>query len=312
MTFCKKLTIFEGPDGSGKTTAAQAYAKSTGARYVHFGPMQSVRKSLGRVYVEAMLPALLGYQDVVFDRSWLSEVPYGKAFRNGDDRLGDIQRRMLERLAMRCQTLVVDCRPDWDLVQANYMARREIEMLDTPEQLKQVYDLYGRRGASCLPTLKYDYSKASNIVEFVRVLEGRFRTTSHPLDVASAGDLDAEILIVGENFAEHKEPDPLYQWPFASFNGQGCSMWLTGQLRDAGISEHSLLWVNSDQNVLRLLEYCAVRLIALGQKASDTLTELGLAHNSVHHPQYWKRFHADQPYELIDTIGAIHESTNSN
>ena len=78
-----KLTIFEGPDGGGKTTAAEKYAKETGAQYVHFGPLPHVKDSLARVYVEAMMPAILGLQDVVFDRSWLSEIPYGTAFRGG-------------------------------------------------------------------------------------------------------------------------------------------------------------------------------------------------------------------------------------
>ena len=67
MRQCRRLTIFEGPDGSGKSTAAQAYAEATKAKYVHFPALPQVDKSLGRIYVEAMLPALLGYQDVVFD-----------------------------------------------------------------------------------------------------------------------------------------------------------------------------------------------------------------------------------------------------
>ena len=85
MKTSKKLTIFEGCDGSGKTTAAREFAEQTGAKYVHFHNLPRIKKGLGRMYVEAMLPALLGYQEVVFDRSWLSETPYGEAFREGRD-----------------------------------------------------------------------------------------------------------------------------------------------------------------------------------------------------------------------------------
>ena len=42
MTLSRELTIFEGPDGAGKTTLAKAYAELTGARYVHFGPLPRV------------------------------------------------------------------------------------------------------------------------------------------------------------------------------------------------------------------------------------------------------------------------------
>lgn len=141
MTTSNKLTIFEGPDGSGKSTLAKRFAKATGARYVHFGPLPKISGSLGRVHVEAMMPALLGYQDVVFDRSWLSEVPYGQAFREGTDRLGDPSREMLDRLALRCGGAVVMCDPGWETVRSNFLARKHMEMLDDDNQLKIVYDL---------------------------------------------------------------------------------------------------------------------------------------------------------------------------
>ena len=79
----KKLTIFEGVDGSGKTVAAKRYADEICARYIHFGPFTRVTDGLARMYAEAMLLAVIGYQNVVFDRSWLSEGPYGLVMRGG-------------------------------------------------------------------------------------------------------------------------------------------------------------------------------------------------------------------------------------
>jgi len=105
LNTCKRLTIFEGCDGSGKSTAAAKFAEEHGAKLVHFPALPRVTNNLARMYVEAMLPALLGYQDVVFDRCWLSEEPYGTAFREGQDRLGVVSVRMLERLAFRCGLL---------------------------------------------------------------------------------------------------------------------------------------------------------------------------------------------------------------
>lgn len=292
----KKLTIFEGPDGSGKSAAAQKYAELTGARYVHFSALPRVGKSLGRIYVEAMLPALLGYQDVVFDRSWLSELPYGVAFREGKDRLTPASRRMLERLAMRCGAVVVRCDPGWEAVKANYLSRKHIEMLDNEHQLKTVYDLYAEQTTD-LPELVYNY--ADHPTAPCLLIEKR-RMTQHPLNVASAGNWGAKIVLVGESFAERKDQDAFYQWPFASFSGEGCSQWLTDQLGE--VAESDLLWLNADQDLSVLYDLQPEKVIALGNQAYDQLYRLKITAATVPHPQSWKRFNTRQRYPLLDLI----------
>src|SRR3546814_15272272 len=47
------ITIFEGPDGAGKSTLAQEYAQLTNARYVHHGPYKQVGDGPGRMSVES-------------------------------------------------------------------------------------------------------------------------------------------------------------------------------------------------------------------------------------------------------------------
>jgi hypothetical protein len=296
----RKLTIFEGPDGSGKSTAAEQYAKETGAKYVHFGPLPNVKDGLARMYVEAMLPALLGYQDVVFDRCWLSEVPYGSAFRDGADRLGRPAVRMLERLALRCSGAVVYCLPDWLTVRNNYLSRKEIEYLQNEEQLQHVYEVYTSQSTD-LPRFNYDYTVLGGFDAFE---VDQVRTPAHPLGVASAGNLNASIMLVGEDFAERKDQDPWYQWPFASFSNQGCSQWLTEQLDLAGISEFSLYWVNADQAIERPRTDTAV--IALGTSASQSLLAAGIPHEKIPHPQSWLRFNSKQRYPLLNLFGAQH------
>ncbi len=138
-----RLTIFEGPDGSGKTTAAKAWAERTGALYVHLGPSPKRDRDLALEYVWAMLPAIRGIQAVVMDRSWLSEVPYGQAFRGGKDRLGDEARAELELMAKQCaKPTLVMCLPAWETVRRNYSERKAMEMLDNESQLEMVYGLY--------------------------------------------------------------------------------------------------------------------------------------------------------------------------
>lgn len=298
----RKLTIFEGPDGSGKSTAARQFAAYTGARYVHFAAMPRVTAGLARMYVEAMLPALLGYQDVVFDRSWLSENPYGVAFREGQDRLGDGTRRMLERLALRCGAVMVRCNPGWDAVLKSYLSRKHIEMLDNDGQLRQVFELYENEHTD-LPEVKFDYTVGYGQLNDTAIESAR--TECHPLNVASAGNWGANILIVGESFAERKDADPFYQWPFASFAHAGCSQWLTRQLDLVDCSEADLLWVNADQDLSFLYDLKPGRVIALGDAAYRQLYKLKIAAESVPHPQTWKRFNNRQRYPLLDILQEV-------
>lgn len=294
-----KLTIFEGPDGSGKSTAAKAFAEATGARYVHFAALPHVSAGLARLYVEAMLPALLGYQDVVFDRCWLSETPYGVAFREGADRLSSASRRMLERLAMRCGAVVVKCDPGWQLVARNYSARKHLELLDNLGQLRQVYELYHSESTD-LPTVHFDYTVGHGALSHAAIEQARFEC--HPIQLASAGNWGANTVLVGEGFAERKDQDPFYQWPFASFSRAGCSQWLAEQLDVIEYSEADLLWINADQNLSLLHELCPGRIIALGNVAADKLQRFHLKPIAVVHPQFFKRFGGRVRYPLLDVL----------
>lgn len=301
MAQVKQLIIFDGPDGAGKTTAAKALAELLGARYVHFSAMPRVSDGLARMYVEAMLPALLGYQSVVFDRSWLSEVPYGVAYRGGKDRLGIATRRMLERLALRCGGVVLMADPGWETVVSNYTSRKAVEMLENEQQLRQVYDLF-HDGDTHLPVVDFDYRR--DTIERVARRVFQLTTGCHNLEVQSAGSCNAlhsGVVLVGEDFGERKDHDPFYQWPFASFSGSGCSHWLTKQLDEADISEQVLFWLNADQDLSGLKH--AKRVVALGRKADQALAEAGFKDYAVFdHPQFWKRFNATQSYPLINYL----------
>jgi hypothetical protein len=293
--FCKTLTIFEGCDGSGKSTQAKKFAEKTGALYVHFPALPRVTKNLARMYVEAMLPALLGYQDVVFDRSWLSEPPYSIAFREGRERLGVADYRMLERLALRCGAVVVLCDPGWDIVKANYMSRKHLEMLNDESQLKVVYDIYkNMEKSTSLSVTKFDYY---NDAQFVR-----FSNYCHLLHTQTAGNIYAPYILVGESFAERKDNDSFYQWPFASFSNEGCSQWLTERLHAHGVPESDLLWVNADQDLSFILGLTPKHVFALGNEAYSELYRNKIPATVIPHPQYWKRFHSRETYPLLNHI----------
>ena len=301
MMRCRQLTIVEGPDGSGKSTFARAYAVKTQAHYVHFGPLLKMSQQLPRMYVEAMRPALMGWTDVVFDRSWLSESPYGTVYRGGDDRVGPIAQRMLERLAMRCETVVIKCLPPWETVKKNFLSRRSDEYLDDTRQLKEVYTLYQKQ-KTALPVYHYDYTSGN--ASSVDVQLKQLRTNPHQLDIRSAGNFDATCVLVGEGFTEPTQYDAYYQWPFGSFARSGCSYWLTNQLHEANIDERALFWVNCDQPMFWtvLPKVDGTRICALGAKASNVLTKGKIEHTVYEHPQAHKRFSFKTAYKLIPDL----------
>ena len=299
MTTSARIIIFEGVDGAGKTTAAKRCAAHFSAAYVHCGVFQGVTHGLARLYVEAMLPALQGYQDVVLDRSWFSEAIYGQVCRNNKDRLGPDVVRMLNRLAWRCGAVVVWCQPPWKTVKASYCARRRVEYVLDLKQLRQVYLSYKMSSSQKdqLLGLDYNYVESQSVVpQLGKLLQ---TTAGHPLAVRSAGNWRASVCLVGEGFTAVTERDSSYQVPFVSFVKAGCSLWLTAQLREAGIPEAELCWVNANQP-LELLPWAQFKLVvALGGVADQILTNRGITHTLIPHPQYWKRFHAKQPYPLV-------------
>jgi hypothetical protein len=219
---------------------------------------------------------------------------------------------MLERLALRCQPVVVRCNPPLDVIKANFEARKGEEYLKDVDQLVQVAEAYDRM-STAIPMVDYDYTVngAWHGLELDLATAREF-TGLHLTTMWSAGNLRAKILLVGESFAERKNQDPFFQWPFASFSDQGCSRWLTRQLIGAGIDEARLLWVNADQFTHPGHDYWIYAgtdfVVALGAKASAKLSELGVRHTSFVHPQAWKRFHATEVYPLIQYLEELKEA----
>lgn len=314
MTTSARLWILEGPDGGGKSTLAAQLARVTGARVVHLGPFPRITRGLGRLYVEAMLPALQGLADVVLDRSWLSEPIYAEARRHAPARLNATDLRMLERVAARCRTTVVRCLPPLATCAKVWAARRGTEYLRTAEELAGVWGLYAVGPETGLPVVNFDYTAGVDELSVIQQLcidfPRTFTTCPHALATASAGYLDASVLLVGDKFAAHKEQDTLQQYPFVSFTGDGCSRWLTTQLAEAGVIERALLWANVDQD-LRALLMTAPRVktvVALGESAADVLNDVVPADIRVvrvAHPQHVKRFKHHKRYELLDVLAEV-------
>lgn len=293
-----QVVILEGPDGAGKTYLAHRLAAHYGACIKHAGVFPGVHGHLPRLYLELLLPALLGYQPVVLDRSWLSESIYGKVCRGGSDRIGVVAQRMLERVALSCGAVVVRCLPP---VEVCLEDAGGVEQYPHPEQLRDVHQLYLKLSTH-LPMVTYDRTQHT-----LRDLRFRLKThhlTTHLAATHSAGNLHASVVLVGESYGPVKEHDLYHQYPFVSFSRAGCSQWLTEHLERVEVSEADLLWVNADTRFLpRVVGFGPRRcVLALGEKAHRELEAHGIEHETFEHPQHTKRFRYHESCELVRRI----------
>jgi thymidylate kinase len=286
------VIILEGPDGGGKSTLAAEISAATGAVVQRHGtyPGISTGPALARVYLESMLPAVLGYAPVVLDRSWLSEVPYGTAMRGGKFRtdLGD--ERVLERVAWRCGAVVVLLLPPLETIRATWRSRRGDEYLDGEEKLEAVRSAYTARRSS-LPTIVYDYTSSVHRAMMTAVADRL--GPRHPIEASSAGNLAAPVAIVGDSLGDRSDAVGFYRWPFASTRRGGTGRWLTAHLRDAGVGEEDVLWANADEAATAdVIRSHPRRLVAaLGALAAEALASAGIEARTFDRPE-WHRLHA--------------------
>lgn len=298
---CKPLIMLEGCDGSGKSTLAAELCERLDAHYVHLGAMGSVGE-IARLFVEAALPALLGDRPVVMDRCWLSDEPYATHYRREPSRILPSQAAQLDRLMFKCGALVVFCNPPWEACKRSFDERSADEYVNNTETLEKIHAWYAAnlRKRTSLPVFEYDYTihNASAIEAVATTVKAHRR---HLSSDRTAGNLNAKILLVGENYMDHLPNEPLYQWPFGGLSGQGCSRWLSVQLESHGIDESKLLWTNADSGHALLSELALRRkVVALGSVASEALREAGVkvaAH--FEHPQHHRRVKSKDAYPLI-------------
>ena len=300
-----RLTIFEGPDGGGKTTIIKNYFQ--GHDVVNHGPYEGIPVILPK-YLKPMLKLRTFPIPMVYDRCWLAESIYGAVYRKGNDRLGSGGIRMLERVAYSVRAVVVLCMPEFHICQDAFNKRKFYgeEYLDNDNQLLQVYEGYKElKYATHLPLIIFDWTRHGyqgliDLIEINRPRENEGPGIGH----WNPGHV---VLMVGE--APNKG-----DLVFVAGRGLkgGCSYWLANYMDRLGIPEGRLYWINAhdvkgkptDPSFVEHLQ--PVRTVAFGKTAWAWCKQYGLTNiYECEHPNYWKRFHYNDVWESFESAMRI-------
>lgn len=121
------------------------------------------------------------------------------------------------------------------------------------------------------------------------------------------GNFGAKFLLIGERPGNKNPQFSKIDYPF--FSTKGASKWLTDELERAGINELDLYWTNVFDRYGDKLDGSfitqmpnLISVFALGNVAKDWCAENFIPAVNVYHPQYWKRFKANEPYPLIEKL----------
>ncbi len=284
--------IFEGPDGSGKTTLAKDLQRQ-GWHYHHEGPPPTVCPSLIEHYAQLLLNAP---ERTVFDRLFLGEVIYGPILRGYDRIGGQVGVDMLNQLvwAMGGRTIIFlpGRTTSW-----NNIKNRKGELITAEERHRQVYDHYaGFAQDDEAGYGTYNYNKSFGYVM------GPPR-----LPKGMVGHHRARVLLVGD-VANSKTLD----LPF--FAEDGSSGFLRECLRRAGYLPQDYILVNANKidgsswEVEDVVEEFwhpenRPRIVALGNNAYDAVKNI--VDHKLAHPAYQKRFRSSETANYIDELSGI-------
>ena len=154
------LTIFEGPDGGGKTATVDYIRQKTSpyCRTIHFGPMSDVKIGIEKAYLARVLQCGL-YSDTLFDRSWLSEPIYANRARAAPSRVNPVTGIMLELAASPYRPVVVLCLPPREAAMRTWSNREE--MVQDRGVASAIYDDYASGMRTYLPVVRFDYTSKS-------------------------------------------------------------------------------------------------------------------------------------------------------
>ena len=136
-----------------------------------------------------------------------------------------------------------------------------------------------------------------NLAEKRRLQQADFALSPELTNLS--GSPTAKAVLVGEQINPYLQ---FVHWPF--FDDRDSARFISQSLEKANIIESDLMWTNAvhtnESLIIQTLlcHWPALRVVALGQVAHDTLNTLGIEHRRVAHPAHARRFDANGHYDL--------------
>ena len=286
------MIILEGPDGSGKSHLLERMKKPDSAFY-RWG-----KRHYSKSDFRWMLHDLWADPDrFIYDRAYLSEQIYGPLLRD-EDKIGKSGRRMLDRVALSKQGIVVLCIPPFEVAKKAWASRKEEELIQDGNLYNQLYSEYLSLETD-LPIIQYDWTVDTYMDLERRLLEAM---PNKNLGYGIGNYSGSSTLLVGDMVKHRGQFEACFCWD------QGSAPWLADKLEEASIPEDRLYWINARNYLGRVNPADFIEkmnpenIVALGNKAASWCDNNSLAYEKVKHPQYWKRFKSKEEYPLIPLL----------
>lgn len=292
------MIVLEGPDGAGKTTLAHQLCERYDWVYHHEGPPPTDVSALehygSTVERYRWMIANKEIKGVVFDRLALGERVYGPLFRK-KDRLGEPGWLLIKRLLESAGAIHVLCLPGIEVCLKNWKERKG-EMFTSENALWGVWERYLELSSEF--SIVYDYT---NPVSFHPILE----RVPQALPPGIWGGPAARFLFVGD---QGSNPQSLTT-DLAFFGTTDSSLYLANTLRAAGYQEHQMAFVNAKRWDKRDIEWPFFeKVVALGREAGIECARRDIDFCAVPHPQFWKRFHANERDRYVEMLRNVREN----
>lgn len=305
------LIVIEGCDGSGKSTLARDLVErlhrcfpDAETRLVHRGPPQQHVLTEYELEIEAYRPD--GRTHLVIDRWHLGELVYGP-LRRGRSQL-DLGGLLHVELLLASRGAVGVYLTTLALDQAERLAARG-ERLDFGEFTDVKRGFEQALTSSRLRWLRFRNPTAQSQQEIVKAALGtQQRVAALGTVPRYVGPTRPDVLLVGEQQGTHPTWAQLgHTSPFVPYPGTSGNYLLRALTTDE-LAKIRFGIVNAFEEPARTVHEIVGRppVVALGVPASTKLTEAGVGHRMVYHPQYWRRFHH---HKLAEYAVAIRGAT---
>lgn len=134
------IYILEGVDGTGKTTLSKKLCANLGLSYMHFSAPETHADI--RTMYDMYLNILLTNDNILLDRSWISDYVYGTAYRKFPA-LSGIERDVLEHICLAKGLKVIFCTDEANVIADRIKARGDDEhILPKIEEMQKLYAHY--------------------------------------------------------------------------------------------------------------------------------------------------------------------------